>query len=333
MSGQRGHSHGHGHSHDHARGGDSRRLLAVLGLTFAYMLAEAIGGFFANSLALLSDAGHMLTDVVALLLAMMALVFAGRPATYQKTYGYYRLEILAALANGIALALISVGIFYEALQRLRVPEHVHGLEVALIATGGLIVNGISAWVLKSSAKSNMNMRGVFLHVAADALGSIGAMAAGALIWFKGVLVADPLISVAICVLIVYGSWQLIKDAVNVLLEGTPSHIDIQSVIDAMQRVEDVREVHDLHVWTISSGKDALSAHCRVQPGASHRLVLECLQDALRREFDIVHATIQIELEEEESAERKLYQISPRGGPDADETGHSDTRESAATRKG
>lgn len=307
------HDHAHDHGHDHVRGNDRRRLAIVMCLTFAYMLAEAIGGFLSNSLALLSDAGHMLTDVMALVLAMLALWFASRPVTYQKTYGYYRMEILAALANGLALALISIGIFYEALQRLRSPEHVNGVQVLLIATGGLIVNGCSVLVLRSSAESNLNMRGVFLHVASDLLGSVGAMAAGTLIWLKDFRRADPLFSIAICILIVYSSWRLIRDAVNILLEGTPSHINIEAVIRAMNQVRDVREVHDLHVWTISSGKDALSAHVRIEAGASYREVLQSLQETLRSRFNIGHVTIQIEPEDVEAGDPRLYQISPRPG--------------------
>src|SRR5262245_7796967 len=195
MSGE--HKHDHDHKHAHGGGGSTsrRRLKLVLILKIIYMLAEAIGGWLSNSLALLSDAGHMLTDVAAIALAMLALWFASRPATHQKTYGYYRMEILAALANGVALVVISLLILFEALQRIRAPEGVRGLEVTVIGAGGLVVNAISASLLHRGSEENMNMRAAFLHVVSDAIGSLGAVIAGLLIWLRGVLIADPLISI------------------------------------------------------------------------------------------------------------------------------------------
>jgi cobalt-zinc-cadmium efflux system protein len=288
-------------------------LLAVLALTFAYMLAEAIGGFLTNSLALLSDAGHMLADVASLLLALLALWFAARPVTARKTYGYYRMEILAALANGAALVVISLLISYEAFQRIKSPEAVRGLEVTLIAIGGLVVNAISAYVLHSASTENLNMRGAFLHVMSDALGSVGAIVAGLLIWRWGLLLADPVISIVMCVLIIYSSWRLILESVNILLEGTPSHINVHAIVEAMHAVPGVSNVHDLHVWTISSGMDALSAHVTIEPGVSHKEVLEGLQEQLRSGFNIGHLTIQIESPDKaETAGGKLYQIARRG---------------------
>jgi cobalt-zinc-cadmium efflux system protein len=330
-----GHDHsGHDHSHTHAAMTNRRRLAFVLALTIAYMLAEAVGGFLTNSLALISDAGHMLTDIAALLLAMLALWFTGRPATHQKTYGYFRMEILAALANGVALVAISLLLFYEALQRIHNPEAVRGLDVMLIATGGLVVNAISAWLLHAGSQENLNMRGAFLHVVSDALGSVGAIIAGALIWRKGLLIADPLVSLIMCVLIIYSSWQLIRDAVNVLLEGTPSHIDIPALIEAMHGVEYVCEVHDLHVWTISSGKDALSAHVKIEAGSSYKEVLGELQERLRSDFNIGHLTIQIESQEPvEDDGVRLYQIIRRGGTQADDsTGARGSSEGSAAGK-
>jgi cobalt-zinc-cadmium efflux system protein len=326
------HKHDHDHKRAHGAGGSGsrRRLKLVLALTIAYMLAEAIGGFVSNSLALLSDAGHMLTDVAAILLAMLALWFASRPATHQKTYGYYRMEILAALANGVALVVISLLILLEAVQRIRTPEPVRGLEVALIGAGGLLVNAISASLLHRASEENLNMRAAFLHVVSDAIGSLGAIAAGLLIWQKGLLIADPLISIAIAVLIVYGSWQLIRDAVNVLLEGTPAHIDIAAVIASMRRVGGIREVHDLHVWTISSGKDALSAHVTIGEGASHKAVLEDLHECLRSEFNIGHLTIQVESAGDSQDDNlRLYQISRRSETEPDEPGSSSNGQTAA----
>ena len=282
----------------------------VLCLTAAYMVAEAIGGYLANSLALLSDAGHMLADVASIALAMFALWFSSRPANTKKTYGYYRLEILAALANGVTLVVISLLIFYEAMQRIKQPEAVAGVEVMVIAAGGLLVNGVSAWLLHAASSHNLNMRGAFLHVVGDALGSVGAIIAGVLVWRFGWTIADPVISVLMCLLIVFSSWQLIRDSVNVLLEGTPSHINVPAIIEAMQNVEGVVGVHDLHVWSISSGKDALSAHVTIASGASHKATLEALQARLLAEFNISHVTIQVEMPNEEEV-RRLYQITGR----------------------
>jgi cobalt-zinc-cadmium efflux system protein len=297
--------HAH-HDHHQTASDNRRRLLFVLCLTAFYMLAEAIGGYLANSLALLSDAGHMLTDVASVALAMFALWFSSRPANIRKTYGYYRLEIIAALANGVTLVVISLLIFYEALQRIKQPEAVAGVEVMVIAIGGLLVNGISAWLLHSASAHNLNMRGAFLHVISDALGSVGAILAGLAIWQFGWTIADPIISILMCLLIVFSSWQLIRESVNVLLEGTPAHINVTAVIEAMREVGGVVGVHELHVWSISSGKDALSAHVTIESGASYKATLEALQKRLLAEFNINHATIQIEMPDEESM--RLYQI-------------------------
>lgn len=308
----------HKKDHSHSHGSNRRRLTVVLALTFLYMLAEVIGGFLTNSLALLSDAGHMLADVASLMLALLALWFAARPATTRKTYGYYRMEILAALANGAALVVISLLISYEAFQRIKSPEEVKGYALTLIAIGGLAVNALSAFVLHSASRENLNMRGAFLHVMGDAVGSVGAIVAGVLIWRWGWALADPLISLAICLLIIYSSWQLIRESVNILLEGTPSHINIHAVVEAMHTVPGVTDVHDLHVWTISSGMEALSAHVTIESGVAHRAVLEGLQAQLRSAFNIGHVTIQIESPDEGgTAAGKLYQIGRGRGTHPD----------------
>jgi cobalt-zinc-cadmium efflux system protein len=313
MSGE--HNHEHGHSHSHAS--NRRRLVLVIALTVIYMLAEVVGGILTNSLALFSDAGHMLADVAALVLALLALWFAARPITTRKTYGYYRMEILAALANGVALVVISLLISYEAFHRIKSPETVEGFGMLLIAAGGLVVNALSAWLLHSASAENLNMRGAFLHILGDALASVGAIVAGLLIWQWGWTLADPVISVLMCLMILYSSWHLIRESVNILLEGTPSHINIHAVVEAMHDVPGVIDVHDLHVWTISSGKDALSAHVTLEVGAPHRVTLEALQEQLRKGFNIGHVTIQLELPDEaEAAHSRLYQIvrkSERGG--------------------
>jgi cobalt-zinc-cadmium efflux system protein len=222
------------------------------------------------------------------------------------------MEILAALANGVALVVISLLIFYEAFTRIKNPGaiRVEGFELTLVAVGGLVVNGISAWLLHSASESNLNLRGAFLHVIGDALGSVGAIGAGILIWKWGLVLADPIISIAMCLLIIYSSWDLIRESVNILLEGTPSHINIRAVVAAMHEVAGVTDVHDLHVWSISSGKEALSAHVTIRPGASYGETLEALQEQLQKEFNIGHVTIQLESsDEDEVGTGKLYQIA------------------------
>lgn len=304
----------------------------MLALTIAYMVAETVGGFLTNSLALLSDAGHMLTDVAALSLAMLALWFAARPATHKKTYGYYRMEILAALANGVALVVISLVIFYEAIGRTREPQPVRGLELTLIAAGGLAVNAVSALLLRSASRGNLNIRGALLHVLSDLLGSVAALSAGIVIWQWGWTPIDPIIGMLMCLLIIYNAWQLIKESVNILLEGTPSHIDILAVISAMHEVDDVVDVHDLHVWTISSGKEALSAHVTIGSGAPHKQVLDALRGKLSSDFNIGHVTLQLEPPEDEDG-RKLYQIVRRSNSEANATSSRGSSQSAAARDG
>lgn len=287
--------HSHEHHHDHARGASQRTLLIVLALTFCYMLAEAIGGYLANSLALLSDAGHMFTDVAALALALLALRFASRPATAKKSYGFYRLEILAALVNGVALIALSVLICVEAYQRFRQPEEVQGWTLVWIATGGLAVNIVSAWLLAHSHNhDNLNMRGAYLHVMGDLLGSVAAIAAGVLIVWKGWHWADPLFSVVISLLIVWNSWRIVAESVNVLLEGVPSHINPSTVEQAIKAISGVREVHDLHIWTITSDRHVLTAHVVVTNADQSCRVLREVRSLLLERFHLSHSTIQIE---------------------------------------
>jgi cobalt-zinc-cadmium efflux system protein len=296
------HHHDHAHSHlrrdgprhDHARETSQRTLLIVLALTFGYMLAEAIGGYFANSLALLSDAGHMLTDVAALTLSLFAVRFALRPATPRKTYGFYRLEILAALANGVTLIVLSILICVEAYRRLRNPETVKGWTLISISIGGLVVNLISAWKLSHSHDDNLNVRGALLHVLGDLLGSVAAIAAGVMIVWRGWIWADPIFSMVISGLIIYSSWRLVADAVNVLLEGTPSHINAAAVQEAMRTVGGVRAVHDLHIWTITSGRHAVTAHVVINDASESYRVLREVREMLADRFDLTHSTIQIE---------------------------------------
>lgn len=297
-----GHAHAHAHGHDghaHARAERSRRKLTiVLALTAVYMVAEAVGGWWTGSLALLADAGHMLTDVGALALALAALWFGSRPATPRKTFGYYRLEILAAFVNGVALVVLSLFIFYEAYGRWFDPnEEIKTGTMMVVAAGGLVVNLVSAWLLHGDHEHDLNVRGAWLHILGDAAGSVAAITAGALMAVYGWYAADPLLGALIGLLIIWSSWKLLREAVNVLLEGTPAHINLASVEDAILATRGVEDVHDLHVWTITSGREALSAHVRHARAVSQPELLSELRAKLRERFGVDHLTIQMETEE------------------------------------
>ena len=286
---------GHAHGHSHGRASRSRRRLSiVLILTALYMLAEALGGWWTSSLALLADAGHMLADTAALALALIDGWLASRPATPKKTFGYYRLEIIAALINGVALILISFYIFYEASQRWVTPHEVKSVEMTVIAFGGLLTNLICAWVLHGDHEDDLNMRGAWLHIIGDALGSVGAIIAGVLMSLYGWYAADPLFSVIISLLIILSSWNLIRESTNVLLEGTPAHINLAAVEDAILGTDGVQDVHDLHVWTITSGREALSAHVIHLETISQPELLKELRTKLYDRFGVDHLTIQME---------------------------------------
>jgi len=283
------------HDHKHRRSSESwRRLSFVLVLTTIYMIAEMLGGLWTGSLALLADAGHMLTDVVALILALIAVWFGSRPATSSKTFGYYRLEIIAALVNGVALIVISLLIFYGAYKRWLLPPVVRSGPMILVAAGGLLVNLICAWILHSRNEVDLNLRGAWLHVVGDALGSVAAIVAGALMALFGWYAADPLFSVIISLMIIWGSVRLIREATNVLLEGTPAHINLAAVEDAILNTVGVNDVHDLHVWTITSGRDALSAHVIHGSSISQPDLLKELRAKLHDRFGVDHLTIQME---------------------------------------
>jgi cobalt-zinc-cadmium efflux system protein len=304
--------HSHSHSHSHRPAHNSGRLKIALALTAVYMLAEAAGGYLTGSLALLADAGHMFTDVAALALTLFAFWFAARPANPRKTYGYYRLEILAAFINGITLVLISLWIFYEAYERFFAPPPVKSLELMLIATGGLTVNLFCAWLLYGEHHDNLNMRGAWLHIVGDALGSVTAIVAGALIYAFGWYWADPLCSVLIALIIIWGAWSLIKESVDILLEGTPAHINVASVEETILNTEGVVAVHDLHVWTISSGRDALSAHIVYDENFRQTALLKDVRRKLHDSFGIDHLTLQMEAP-------NFHEETPHGCQDCFET--------------
>lgn len=286
---------GHDHSHGDRFAGSAgvrRRLLATFSLVAVYMVAELIGGLAANSLALLADAGHMFSDAGALGLALFAIWFARRPATARHTYGYYRAEILAALVNAGSLIAIAAFIFIEALDRFRNPPPVAGGVMMAIATGGLVVNLASLWILHSGRDENLNVRGAWLHVLSDALGSVQAIVAGGLIVAFGWSWVDPAASMLIGVLVVYSSWTLMKESVGVLMEGAPANVDVEQVRDRLMQVPGAQDVRDLHVWTITSGLVALSAHLSAARPRSD--VLHALQHDLQERFGIHHTTIQFD---------------------------------------
>jgi cobalt-zinc-cadmium efflux system protein len=298
MASEDGHRHAHGahaHTHDALSARGRRHLLFVLVLTAAYMLAEAAGGWLTGSLALLADAGHMFADVAAIALALVAARFGSRPASPTKTYGYYRLEILAAFTNGVALAAVSLFILYDAYGRwLAPPVLERGVLMTVVASGGLLVNLVCAWLLHGDHAHDLNVRGAWLHVIGDALGSVGAIAAGVFVTLKGWYAADPLFSALIAVLIIWSSWKLIREATNVLLEGTPAHINLAAVEGAILSTDGVEDVHDLHVWTITSGREALSAHVRHAHAAAPAELLRSLRSKLQDQFGVDHLTIQME---------------------------------------
>ena len=290
-----GHSHHHGHHHGGASR-NSRRLVLTLVLAAAYMLAELIGGIVSGSLALLADAGHMLSDAGALGLSLFAIWMSQRLPNPRRTWGYYRTEILAALANGATLVAISVFILLEAWERLRNPPEVDAPLMMAIAVGGLIVNLFGLYILSGGRSESLNIRGAWLHVLTDALGSVQAIAAGALIWAFGWTWADPVASALIALLVVYSAWHLLRETVGVLMEGTPHHIDVDEVRDALMAIPEVIGVHDLHCWTITSGMESLSAHVVVEEGCAECAKLVEVRALLHNRFGIDHLTIQIESE-------------------------------------
>jgi len=286
-------------THSRGRRVAARRPLTIaLVITLTYLTAEVLGGLWTHSLALLADAGHMLTDAASLGLALFAIWLAERPAPAEKTYGYYRTEILAALANGVTLILIAFLIFYEAIRRFGAPPEVNSLPMLTIATLGLGANLLSGYVLFGSRDESLNLRGAFLHVAADALGSIGAILAGIVMLTTSWYLADPLISVGIGLLILYSSWNLVRESVDVLMEAVPSSIDLDALTRAVEADPQVADVHDLHVWTVTSGFYALSAHVVVRDGGCDitdcQALLERLRAMLRERFGVAHTTLQLE---------------------------------------
>jgi cobalt-zinc-cadmium efflux system protein len=295
--------------HDHHPGvsTDRRRLLIVLSITVFFFAAELIGGYYANSLALMTDAVHVLTDIAALALSLLTLWISARPASNAKTFGYLRAEILGALFNGLLLWVLVIFVWFEAAQRLRNPPAVHSPTMMAVATLGIAVNSFSAWMTWSAGtgsvgRAGMAVRAVFVHVVSDLVGSIGVLLAGALTLFTGWREADPVVSIVIGCLIVYGSWELVRDGVDILMESVPAHINLDELRDDLLAVRGTEEVHDLHVWCLTSRQLALSAHAVVENAADQDRVLGDMAALLEHKFNIRHMTVQLERDNRKTSE-------------------------------
>ena len=298
----------HSHAHDAGSTDARRRLALVLGLTAAFTVAEVVGGLMAGSLALLADAGHMLSDSLSLGLALLAAWAAQRPATSQRTFGFKRAEILAALFNGVALVAISIWIFVEAGRRFGDPPDVDGGLMLGVAAAGLLVNAVSAVILARSSHDNLNVSAALRHVIADLLGSVGVIVAAVLVLTTGWKHADPLVGVVIGVLVLGSSWTILRDSVRILLEATPKGLDAGDLGRRMRAQPGIVEVHDLHVWTITSGFPALAAHVLVATDDDCHARRRELERMLETDFGISHTTLQVDHAHDQPG---LLQIEPR----------------------
>lgn len=297
----KGHGHGDGRGEAaHGREGRSRDVRALrwaLGLTTAYLVVEVAGGWLSNSLALLSDAGHMFTDVAALGLSLFAMRLAQLPPTASKTFGYHRGEILAAFVNGLFLWLVVGLILSEAYTRVFVPAAVRSEPMLVVAALGLVVNLVVLVVLRHSQAKSLNVRAAFLHVVGDALGSAGALVAGVVILTTGWYLADTLASIAIGLLILYSSWGIVRESVDILMQGTPRELQLDEIEACLRSIGGVEQVHDLHVWTQTSGLYLLSVHLVVRRGGEPHAVVDAAQSRLRARFGIMHTTVQVDAED------------------------------------
>ncbi|HEU5061581.1 MAG TPA: cation diffusion facilitator family transporter [Solirubrobacterales bacterium] len=296
MHGPRGHDHTH--ALDARREDSRRRMLWALAINGGLLLAEAVGGILTGSLALLADAGHLLSDVGAIVLALIAVRLAALPAAGRRTFGYQRSEVLAALVNGVALVIVSVAIAIAAVGRFGDPPEIDGWGVLALGVAGLAGNVAATVVLARGQREDVNLEGVLRHSAADALGSVGVVIAGAVVLLGGSPVVDPIVGLLIAVLILASSWRLIKEPVDVLMEAAPAGVDVDGVGAAICGEEGVRSVHDLHVWTVTAGFGAIAAHVVVAPGSDRDLIRRRLELTLRERFGIEHTTLQMEEEAE-----------------------------------
>ncbi len=269
-----------------------------LGITLAFVAVEVVAGLFANSLALLTDAAHNVTDVIALALTWWALHVAGRPANSGKTFGYHRAGILVALANSTTLALIALGIFYDAYRRLLAPPEVKADTLIIVGAVAVVVNLVTALLIQRGSKHDLNLRSAFLHLMGDVLSTLGAVAAGIVIHFTGLNWLDPLVSIFIGVLILWNAWGIVRESVNILMEATPADIKLDRLVADIQKVEGVRGVHDLHVWSITRGLRTLSAHILTEnvPISEGARIQAAVSELLEHEYGIGHATLQLECE-------------------------------------
>ena len=289
-----GHSHAAAAPAGTAAGRHKSRLLGALALTTSFMLIEVVGGLWTGSLALLADAAHMLTDAGGLALALIAIRFAERPATPQKTYGYVRMEVLSALTNAVVLLLLTIYILYEAYQRFLNPPEILSGPMLAVAVAGLAVNLISMKLLSVGQSESLNVKGAYFEVLSDMLGSLGVIVAAGVVMLTGWTLADPIVGAGIGLFIVPRTWILLKQAVHILMEGTPPEVDIDLLERSLREIPGVTAVHDLHVWTITSGMDAVSCHLVVADMAEARKTLVSAREALAKRFGLTHATIQIE---------------------------------------
>jgi cobalt-zinc-cadmium efflux system protein len=286
------------HGRKRPANGYQRPLLIALGITSVVMLAEFVGGLLANSLALLSDAAHMLADVLALLLSIVAFRFSSRPPTNRTTFGFYRLEIFAAQINGGILVFLSLFIFYEAYQRLLQPEPIKSLLMMIIASVGLLANAASALVLHKSSRKNLNVKAAFLHIMGDLFSSAGVIIGGIVIYFTGWFVIDPILSLMIGLIILKGAYSVVKETGIVLLEAVPKHIKLERLIREVESIEGIESFHDVHVWTITSGLYALSGHVQIQDQriSESTQIMEGVKEYLTQRYHIDHTTLQFECE-------------------------------------
>jgi len=287
------HLHHHDHDHGVSRAGNRSRMRIALAINVALLVAGVAGWLLFDSVALLADAGHVLSDVGAIAVGLFAAAIALRPPDRHRTFGFHRGEILAALVNGVTLVVVAALVIFEAIRRLSDPPDVDGTGVIVVGVIGLLGNVAATIVLASGDRDDLNLEGVLRHSAADALGSIGVVVAGVVVATTGWLYADGIAGLAIGVLILIGSWRLVTAPVNVLMEGVPEGIDVNAVGEAMIAVEGVREVHDLHIWTVTSGFPALAAHVMADPGEDVDSVRERLEHLLNDDFGIEHTTLQV----------------------------------------
>ena len=292
-----GQGHGHGHGHGQGHGLNRSRVFIALCLTGGFMVIEAIGGILSGSLALLADAGHMLTDTVALFLTWFAFGLGMKPADHERTYGYHRFPILAAFTNGISMLFIVGWIFVEAVQRMYQPVQILAGPMLVVAVVGLLVNVAAAAVLFGADRDNLNVRGAFLHVLGDLLGSVAAITGAVVILTTGWTLIDPLLSCLVGALILRTTWFLIRDSANVLLEGAPAELDVREVrSDLVENLDAIEDVHHIHAWSLAQGRSLLTLHARIREGVHADSAIDAIHRRLAERFDVTHVTVQIEIE-------------------------------------